>query len=280
MSQIPTIDIFGYNISSDLDTNTYKVIITCADPLYYYIIKEGSNIVAERYNINDNEFLYEFEYNGHITEDTEVSVETSSYTSSSFESDISLKSYFVPYDSPYKKLNKPTDFKCSVTDDILTYGFTMPYDLGIYGYSIQYTLSSSISPYTNNNWITLEDFSEPVSYNGGEIITKSIIFNKFENDKYTLFRVYLWGGTEELHSDYTYYSLPKYFPYQTQIVNATKSQPCITRTYKDGQWRQCRLQYYKLYPLISQSLIDNPDVSEIIVDKYNRPIYVAKKETK
>ena len=73
----------------------------------------------------------------------------------------------------------------------------------------------------------------------------------------------------------------KTFTPTVQIIDKQGAKtPCIARIYKDGQWRQCSIHYYALYPLISQSLINNPDVSEIIVDKYNRPIYVAKKETK
>lgn len=64
----------------------------------------------------------------------------------------------------------------------------------------------------------------------------------------------------------------KYQP-TTQIINAQGAKtPCIARIYKDGQWRQCCINYYRLYPLISAA------INQQIVDINNQPIYVAKKE--
>lgn len=65
--------------------------------------------------------------------------------------------------------------------------------------------------------------------------------------------------------------------YNTQIVDINGAKPCITRSYKNNQWRQCRLQYYTLHPLIAAPLIDEP-IDETIYDINNMPIYVAKKE--
>jgi hypothetical protein len=70
----------------------------------------------------------------------------------------------------------------------------------------------------------------------------------------------------------------KTFTPTVQIINEQGVKtPCIARIYKDGQWRQCRLQYYKLYPLIAKPFINEP-IDETIYDAYSRPIYVAKNE--
>ena len=58
--------------------------------------------------------------------------------------------------------------------------------------------------------------------------------------------------------------------YNTQIVNIDGAKPCITRIFKDGQWRQCRIQYYTLHPLVAEP------IDEIIYDTNGIPIYVAK----
>jgi hypothetical protein len=264
----PTIEIYA------TETNSYTVHISGSDPIYYYIIRENGSIMTERYNITSEEYTYDVFYNGHVTETSEVTVQAQCYSMSGFESEETIKSYTVNYVSPYKKLDKPINFNCvlDTANNNLTYSFTMPYNLGIYGYSVEYSVSDSLSP-LNNIWYTIEDNPLNTTANGGELITGSTTYNFAKNNKYTLVRVYLWGGSDELHSDYAYYSLPKHFPYQTQLLNTDGARPCLTRTYRDGQWRQCRIQYYKLLPLIAQPL------DEVIYDVQGNPIYVAKNET-
>ena len=258
MSQTPIIEITEYTSNSSLDTNTYQVHIRCNDPLYYYIIKENNNIVAQRYDINNDEYLYEFTYDGHITEDTQVSVEAQSYTFSSFESEIATKSQFVYYYRPFQKIPQPTNFECTIDNSTLTYNFTIPTMSGICGYSIDYITSDSISPF-NSGWNSLVEISKADNYTGGENITQTITFGEFENNKYTLFRVYLWSasGDSDLNSDYVYKFFPRHCPYQAYVIDGNKNQPCIARIYKEdkiyqdgqikhGQWRQCRIHSYEL----------------------------------
>ena len=58
----------------------------------------------------------------------------------------------------------------------------------------------------------------------------------------------------------------------TYIVDKNGAKPCIARIYKDVQWRQCKIKYYNLYPLLDKQ-------SRNILDIQNRPIYVAQLKT-
>ena len=50
--------------------------------------------------------------------------------------------------------------------------------------------------------------------------------------------------------------------------------PCVSRMYKDGQWRLCRVQCYQLQPLIAEPLITEP-IDETIHDIDGLPIHIA-----
>lgn len=47
--------------------------------------------------------------------------------------------------------------------------------------------------------------------------------------------------------------------------------PCIARTYKNGQWRQCNITLNMLLPLLNVN-------REQILDKDGNTIYIAKRE--
>ena len=66
----------------------------------------------------------------------------------------------------------------------------------------------------------------------------------------------------------------KTFTPTVQIIDkqGTKT-PCIARIYRDGQWRQCNIHYYSLAPLLDTNGVQIKNIND-------RPIYVAKKETK
>ena len=50
--------------------------------------------------------------------------------------------------------------------------------------------------------------------------------------------------------------------------------PCLAKIYRDGQWRQCNLNYYKLYPLKSALLMNEP-IDATIYDIEGMPIHLA-----
>ena len=69
----------------------------------------------------------------------------------------------------------------------------------------------------------------------------------------------------------------KTFTPTVQIINEQGVKtPCIARTYKDGQWRQCRIQYYTLHPLYD--INNNPIIAApLIGEPVNEIIHIAQK---
>ena len=161
-----------------------------------------------------------------------------------------------------------SNFRCFLQDSLLWYSFNVGEQLAVSSYIIEYTISNSLGA-QDKVWTRLVSGDIINELTSGSVFEDSLL----THDKFALFRVKLLSDELACESDYVYCSLPKYFPYQSQLVDQNKTTPCIARTYKNNEWRQCRIQYYTLYPLVAEPL------QSIILDKNNRPLHVAKKET-
>ena len=161
-----------------------------------------------------------------------------------------------------------SNFRCFLQNDLLLYRFNIGEQPDVSSYIIEYAISNSLGV-QDKVWMRLVSGDIIDELTSGSIFEDSLL----THNKFALFRVKLISDELACESDYVYCSLPKYFPYQSQLVDQNKTTPCITRTYKNNEWRQCRIQYYTLYPLVIEQQ------QSIVLDKYNRPLHVAKKET-
>lgn len=264
----PTISIFDYT-SSPYENNTYRVIITGQDPLYEYRITENGNVVAQRYNITQDEYIYEIEYEGHITEDTSLVVEAWSYTSTQFESEAARAARAIPYLSPYKKLDVPKNFKIKLLDkNTLSYSFYIPNIEHAVEYCLDICCTNSLNPY-NRNWSSLT--TRNIS---SELIEGTIdITDYVEQNKYTLLRVQVFHSMGyNFDSDYGFASTSVFEPGNTYLTDGTVLRRCISRMHKDDQWRQCNITPNMVFPLLNKDM-------EQILDTNNKPIFIAKKGT-
>jgi hypothetical protein len=217
-------------------------------------------------------------YEGTSEKDMSLMIRTQSKNAYDEYSDIISLVFEPEFNS---SLGTPERFECDLTNDThLRWTIQVPEGIPSYGYSIDYVVSNSLNIYTAD-WTYAYDDTVYIS----ETATNRNITGALDLDfssisgKYILLRTRLNRDEyANYYPDYAYFSILKNAPYQTQIVDFDGANPCITRTYKDGQWRQCRLQYYQLHPLISEPLINEP-IDETIYSINNMPIYVAKKET-
>ena len=168
-----------------------------------------------------------------------------------------------------------TNFNCSIVDTILRFSFNVYSSSIISGYSVDYVVSNSLNAENLSSWTALSDFKALALSNypiNAKISDSYNVKNLLVNGKYLILKLCLYDEEGNAYPEYVITSLPRPFPCQTQIVDNNGAVPHITRTYKDGQWRQCRLQYYTLHPLISDVLSDQ------LLNNKNEPLYVAKKE--
>lgn len=174
----------------------------------------------------------------------------------------------------------PTQPKCKVDRDNLTYSFNINNLTDVVGYSIDYCISDTLSTigktWTNliNKDITTDDLIG--AHTIEEIISDADLENCHFSDivsqrKYTFIRIKLIHkyNTEEksYDSNYIIVSSNLYRPYIGHTIDNGVVTDYIARYYKDGQWRQCRVKGTSFRLLLDKD-------KQPIVDSNSEPIYI------
>ena len=296
----------------NLGDNTFKITVATAENLtdgskiYSFSIQ---NTATQEYLYNETNLDEVFAtYTGISEENLILRIATKSKNDNgNFSQEVSLR--FTP-----EFITNPITFSCDISvNNNMHWTVLAPEHVELYGITFDYINSDNLN-FNQSNWQHL--------YTGEVYISKDDehrqlsafcdVTNILQKEKYLLLKAHFIkdiNGTT--YTEYAYCSLPRYFPYKTQIISSEATRPCITRSYvqqnyyentggeiesdaieveqedgsiilesgitnnyeeRNGQWRQCRIQYHELYPLMSNEL------NEQLLNINNEPLYVAIKK--
>ena len=264
-----------------LPNNVFTITVSTEADLEY----ESKVCLFEIYDYSTSTYLYQKTdmstvrdtYTGIATEGMVLQIRTQGVNKNGVASDILSSTIEINYDP---SVGVPDEFTCTLEEETLHWNIKVPSGTPIYGYRIDYKCSDSLNLY-NVEWDYLYDDTLYISEDATDrdISYSFDIGSALVKGSYVLVRVNFYRDSNaSKYTSYGYATLPRYSPYTTYVVTADGVTPCITRSNASGQWRQCRINYYELQPLLYQRS-EEDTIAGNILNVNELPIYRAKKET-